>query len=319
MTHSTHNGLHTAIRRQLRHLVKTSRAIILVMGCLHAKAHVPSELATKKTSWQNPRSLSIADPKSKAVVLFLHGSMVEKLDDTCDPSGDATGFSVPQVVRALAGTKVAGLEVVVFAPCHGRATLLGEPLKIEQRVDAIEQTLQELGRSGVDPSRIFLVGQSAGGWAALLHQKRHPGSVNSIIAFAPAFAGKKRWRPDDWQQRHEKQSAEIMSAKRISALVFAFENDAYNTPEDLAFLSRIEGTTLLRLPEKKISGVVCEIPFFSSSHSQAYRECFTNTQTDVLLNFLRQQLPQETIAGTDSQQISTKHAAELIVKASLKP
>lgn len=319
MTHSTHNGLHTTLRRQLRHLVKTSRAVILVIGCLHAKAHVPGEVTTKKSQWQNPRSLSIANPKSKAVVLFLHGSVVEKLDDTCDPSGETPGFSVPEVVRGLAGTQVSGLEVVVFAPCHGRATQLGEPLKIDQRVDAIEQTLQELARTGVDPSHIFLIGQSAGGWAALLHQKRHPGSVNAIIAFAPAFAGKKRWRPDDWQQRHEKQSAEIMSAKRISALVFAFENDVYNTPEDLAFLSQIQGTTLLRLPEKTISGVVCEIPFFSSSHSQAYRECFTSTQSDVLLNFLRQHLPPETMAASEPQQINSKNATELVANASLKP
>ena len=315
VTHSSHNGLHLTIRRQLRHLVKTSRAVILVIGCLHAKAHVPSEVTTKKSQWQNPRSLSIANPKSKAVVVFLHGSVVEKLDDTCDPSGETPGFSVPEVVRALAGTRVSGLEVVVLAPCHGRATQLGEPLKIDQRVEAIEQTLQELVRTGVDPAHIFLIGQSAGGWAALLHQKRHPGSVNSIIAFAPAFAGKKRWRPDDLQQRHDMQSAELMSAKRISALVFAFENDVYNTPEDLAFLSHIQGTTLLRLPEKTISGVVCEIPLFSSSHSQAYRKCFTKTQSDVLVNFLRQQLPSEAVAGSENPQIIPKNTAELVVKA----
>lgn len=319
MVHPARNALHTTIRRQLRHLVKTSQAVILVIGCLHAKAHVPGDLASKKTQWQNPRSLSIANPKSKAVVLFLHGSMVEKLDDTCDPNGETTGFSVPEVVRALAGTKISGLEVVVFAPCHGRATQMGEPLKIDQRVNAIEQTLQELGSAGVDPSHIFLVGQSAGGWAALLHQKRHPGRVNSIIAFAPAFAGKKRWRPDNWQQRHEEQSAELMTAKSISALVFAFENDEYNTPEDLAFLSQIQGTTLLRMPEKAIAGVTCEIPFFSSSHSQAYRECFSSTQSDVLLNFLRQHLPPETVAGSETQQTNTKNATELIVKATFNP
>lgn len=319
MTHSTHNGLHTTIRRQLRHLVKTSRAVILVIGCLHAKAHVPGDATTKKSQWQNPRSLSIANPKSKAVVVFLHGSVVEKLDDTCDPSGETPGFSVPEVVRGLAGTQLSGLEVVVFAPCHGRATRLGEPRKIDQRVDAIEQTLQELARMGVDPSHIFLIGQSAGGWAALLHQKRHPGSVNSIIAFAPAFAGKKRWRPDDWQQRHDMQSAEIMSAERIPALVFAFENDAYNTPEDLAFLEQIQGTTLLRMPEKAIAGVACEIPFFASSHSQAYRKCFSSTQSEVLVDFLRQRLLSETVAGSTVPKINLNNATELVVNASLKP
>jgi pimeloyl-ACP methyl ester carboxylesterase len=297
MAHTLHNGLHTTVRRHLRRLVKTSRAVILVIGCLHAKANVPGELAPKKSQWQNQRALSIPNPKSKAVVLFLHGSMIEKIDDTCDPDGETPGFSVPEVVKELAGTQVAGLEVVVFAPCHGRATNMGEPLKIDQRVEAIEQTLQELGRAGVDPSRIFLVGQSAGGWAALLHQKRHPGGVNSVIAFAPAFAGKKRWRPDIWQQRHEAQTAELSSAERIQALVFSFENDAYNSPEDLAFLTRIKGTTLLRMPEKTINGVECDIPLFASSHGQAYRKCFSQTQSEVLLKFLRDNLEPQKLAN----------------------
>jgi pimeloyl-ACP methyl ester carboxylesterase len=278
------------MERTLRHLIKTSRAVILVMGCLHAKAHMLGEFVPKKGHWQSPRGFSIPHPKSKAVVLFLHGSMVEKMDDTCDPNGDAPGFSVPDVVRQLADTQVASFEVVVFAPCHGRATQLGEPLKIDQRVAAIEGTLQELHRAGVDASRIFLVGQSAGGWAALMHEKRHPGKVNAVVAFAPAFAGKKRLRSDLWQQRHDEQTAEMLSAERIAALVFAFENDAYNTPDDLAFLSRIKGTTLLQMPEAVIGGVECDIPFFASSHGHAYRKCFSTTQSDVLLHFLQQRL-----------------------------
>ena len=131
--------------RTLRHFIKTTRVALLVMGCLHAKANVPGEFALKKNQWQNPGGLSIPNLKHKAVVLFLHGSMVEKLDDPCDPSGEAVGFSVPEVIKELAGTEVSGMEVVIIAPCHGRATQMGEPLKIDQRVAAIEETLQELG------------------------------------------------------------------------------------------------------------------------------------------------------------------------------
>lgn len=282
------------MHRTLRHLVKTSRVVLLVVTCLHAKANV-GEFVPKKDHWKNSLGFNIPNAKSKAVVVFLHGSSIEKLDDTCDPNGEVPGFSVPEVIRDLAGTKVAGLDLVVFAPCDGRATNLGEPIKIEQRVTAIEQTLKGLGQAGIDPSRIVLVGQSAGGWAALLHEKRHPGSVNSVIAFAPAFAGKKRARTDLWQQRHDEQAAEIASAESMSALVFAFDNDAYNTPDDLSFLSRIKGTTLLRMPDKNIGGVVCEIPLFASSHGQAYRKCFSNTQTAVLLGFIGQNLQRQTV------------------------
>lgn len=281
----------------LRHLIRTSRVALLVVGCLHAKAHASGEFFPKKETWKTSRGFSIPSPKAKAVILFLHGSSIEKMDDTCDPGGEEAGFSVPEVVRQLAGSEVAGLELVVFAPCDGQATVAGEPIKIEQRVTAIERTLIELGRAGIDRSRIVLMGHSAGGWAALLHQKRNPRSVNSVIAFAPAFAGKKQWRPDVWQRRHEEQAAEIASAERIPALVFSFENDAYNTPDDLSFLSRVKGATLLRLPEKTIGGVDCELPFFASSHSHAYRRCFSETQAQVLLDFLRQRLQSERIAA----------------------
>lgn len=289
-----------ALKRTLRRFIKTSHAAVLLVGCLHAKAMVNGEFNTKKNHWQNNRGLSIANPKSKAVVLYLHGSVVEKMDDRCDPNSAELGESVPEVVRQLNGAEVLGLEVMVFAPCHGRATKLGEPLKIDQRVQAIDETLKELNRAGIEPSQIFLVGQSAGGWAALLHQKRHPQSVNAVVAFAPAFAGKKQWRPEVWQQRHESQAAEILSANLISSLVFAFKNDDYNSQSDLDFLSRVKGTTLLKLPGDAIAGVDCDIPLFGSSHKNAFRKCFDQTQSGVLKNFLQERL----LAEMHVQQVS---------------
>jgi Serine aminopeptidase, S33 len=278
------------LKRALRRFIKTSHAAVLLVGCLHAKAMVNGEFNTKKNHWQNNRGLSIANPKSKAVILYLHGSVVEKMDDRCDLNSTMLGESVPEVIQHLNGSQVLGLEVMVFAPCHGRATKLGEPLKIDQRVQAIDETLKELNRAGVDSSQIFLVGQSAGGWAALLHQKRHPKSVNAVVAFAPAFAGKKQWRPEVWQQRHESQAAEILSANLITSLVFAFKNDDYNSQDDLNFLSRVKGTTLLKLPDDAIAGVNCEIPLFGSSHKNAFRKCFDQTQSSVLKNFLQERL-----------------------------
>jgi pimeloyl-ACP methyl ester carboxylesterase len=285
--------VHSNLRRTLRRFIKTSHATVLLVGCLHAKAMVNGEFNPKKNHWQNNRGLSIANPKAKAVILYLHGSVLDKLDDRCDPNTEVLGESVPDVIQQLNGTEILGLEVMVFAPCHGRATNIGEPLKIDQRVQAIDETLKELNRAGVAPSQIFLIGQSAGGWAALLHQKRYPQSVNSVVAFAPAFAGKKRWRPEVWQQRHELQAAEILSANLISSLVFAFKNDDYNSHEDLDFLSRVKGTTLLKLPDDAIAGVDCDIPLFGSSHKNAFRKCFDQTQSTVLKNYLQQRLLDE--------------------------
>jgi hypothetical protein len=127
-----------SLKRKLRRFIKTSHAAVLLVGCLHAKAMVNGEVNTKKNHWQNNRGLSIANPKSKAVILYLHGSVLEKLDDRCNPNSTVLDDTVPEVVQQLSGTHVLGLEVMVFAPCHGRATKLGEPLKIDQRVQAID-------------------------------------------------------------------------------------------------------------------------------------------------------------------------------------
>ena len=53
------------------------------------------------------------------------------------------------------------------------------------------------------------------------------------------LAGKKQGRPEEWQRRHDAQAFEIGSAGRIPGLVYAFDNHAYNTPDDLNFLSRV--------------------------------------------------------------------------------
>jgi hypothetical protein len=63
---------------------------------------------------------------------------------------------------------------------------------------------------------------------------------NGVIAYAPAFAGRRDesniypwWR----KTVRPKQIKEILSAPEMDALVFAYENDAYNRPQDLQFLS----------------------------------------------------------------------------------
>jgi hypothetical protein len=51
------------------------------------------------------------------------------------------------------------------------------------------------------------------------------------------------------------------------------------------------------MPEKTINGVECDIPLFASSHGQAYRKCFSQTQSEVLLKFLRDNLEPQKLAN----------------------
>ena len=77
------------------------------------------------------------------------------------------------VIKELSGKKVRGLEVVVYGFCtpaktgsYHQRSRTGEP-KVMQRVENIEDVVRSFQNAGVPAEHIFLVGNSAGGWASL--------------------------------------------------------------------------------------------------------------------------------------------------------
>lgn len=68
----------------------------------------------------------------------------------------------------------------------------------------------------------------------------HGDRFNGAIAFAPSFAGPRdeidvypRWR----REARPRQIAHMKTAGRLDALVFAYERDRFNRPEELRFLT----------------------------------------------------------------------------------
>ena len=91
----------------------------------------------------------------------------------------------------------------------------------------------------LQPKNLFLAGHSNGAWTALMMMKDVNTRFNGVIAFAPAFAGKRSeisfapwWR----NTTRPRQIKEMLTAPRMDALVFAYENDAFNRPQELQFL-----------------------------------------------------------------------------------
>ena len=111
---------------------------------------------------------------------------------------------------------------------------------IYKRKKEINKILDQLIEKGVNPQKIFLTGFSAGGWTSLMMMDELEKKFNSAIVFAPAFAGPRseikkypRWRKIE----RPRQVKEMIEAKIIKALIFAYEDDAFNRPQELNFLT----------------------------------------------------------------------------------
>lgn len=109
------------------------------------------------------------------------------------------------------------------------------------RAEEIAKTVRRLVTAGVPPSRIVLAGHSAGGWSSLMLQATQDLGIAGVVAFAPAFAGPKigeslglTWRT----VARPAQIKQLVSGRPLRALVFAYEGDAFEEPDDLRFLTQ---------------------------------------------------------------------------------
>ncbi len=223
--------------------------------------------------------LSLAAPDELLVLVYNHGSRAEFRRDRCRPRDGTT----PPAIAGLAGREVAGLRIAVFAFCTasrlGRfdeTTGRGEP-KLLLRTAEIAALVRQLRAAGVPARRLVLAGQSAGGWAALLAAARAKAAPGGVIAFAPGFAGRAAGRPDSWRRLRQELAAELADAGAVPALIYAFEGDAFEPPEDLAFLGARAGTDL----QVRSVGACGGAP-----HLGAFTDCFRAAEQARLLRFL---------------------------------
>ncbi|MGH7751645.1 MAG: alpha/beta fold hydrolase, partial [Gemmatimonadales bacterium] len=63
-------------------------------------------------------------------------------------------------------------------PGHGESEPASGPLKLGQVLNGLEALLEQ--RGGTEP--VILVGNSLGGWVALLYAQRHPDRVNRVVS-----------------------------------------------------------------------------------------------------------------------------------------
>jgi pimeloyl-ACP methyl ester carboxylesterase len=132
--------------------------------------------------------------------------------------------------------------------------------------------------AGFQKESTFLAGHSAGGWLALWALALNPGIVAGAIAFAPAFAGQPG-RPPGWEGARSMVIQEILRSKFLPSLVYAFDNDEWESPADLAFLSAINGVRLVTFQGKKAQILTTSQQLY---HSGAFHPSFAAERQHIL-------------------------------------
>ncbi|MEM6664305.1 MAG: alpha/beta hydrolase-fold protein [Pseudomonadota bacterium] len=185
--------------------------------------------------------LRIADAASATVLIYSHGTRRPQRFANCE----APGFTLPQILEQLDGG-----SVHVVRHCS-RATEQSGPSTAGQQVFARAAELTRLAEgyvaTGVTADRIFLAGNSNGGWSSLMAYAQKPTAFGGVVAFAPAFSGPRSeitrfpWWRQDVRPRHV---AKLKVAPELKALIFAYENDAFNRPQELQFLPEAHPKTV---------------------------------------------------------------------------
>jgi pimeloyl-ACP methyl ester carboxylesterase len=197
-----------------------------------------------------------ADPAKAVVLIVNHGTYRPQRRHRCNEGAD-----VPAVVRDLAQAHTWTIHYLCSAAIDDGV----DGSYTYKRADEILALVADYRGRGVPAERIFLLGHSAGGWSSLMAARKDHSGFNAVVAFAPAFAGPRHEEAQYPKWRRElapAQTAYLRQAKRIEALIFAYSDDDFDRPSELAPLESVPGVRLLAFD-------AC-----SSGHGTTYTECF---------------------------------------------
>jgi hypothetical protein len=230
-----------------------------------------------------------ADPDQHIVVVYTHGSTTSRVPDGCDMETNDRPWGLPKSIANLEGIAVGEKTLVVHAFCTPSRT--GEPLtssnssrwKVRNKSRDLLALAAVYQSAGFAPDQVVFTGHSAGGYASLLAQMDKPGAIIKVIAFGPAFAGKRASRDPSEYRAHELFKKQLSEARSMNALMFLYDGDVYNRPIDLEAWQSNPGIEMVSLSGDSIDGVNCGISY---AHHRVFDNCFEKTQTEKLVEFI---------------------------------
>ncbi len=255
--------------------------VFLLAGCESGHEHSYSgflegvgDAEPVQNSYSGKRpSIQVSNPHDITVVVYTHGTRNPRQRENC------AGWS-NQVPPSL--LELHGGEVLIYYHCSGATdspySMSSAGNWIYERIEELSAVVDELHDAGIPSENIFLAGHSAGGWSALMSAREFGSHFNGVIAFGPAFAGRRSEdeRYPHWRQEiRPRQIEQMLEAEGIRALVFAYEDDAFNRPQDLTFLTDAYPTSV------QLVGYTC-----GSGHVTHIRDCRQEQTTEAILEFI---------------------------------
>ncbi len=219
-----------------------------------------------------PREAAPAATAQAVWLIFNHGTARPQRRHQCSEERD-----VPAVVRDVAGANNWSVQYLCSAATDDGV----DGSYTYKRADEILAAVAALHARGVPAQRIFLLGHSAGGWSSLMAARKDASGFNAIVAFAPAFAGPRyeeaqfpKWR----RQLAPQQTAYLRQATRIDALIFAYSDDDFDRPGELAPLESIPGVRILAFD-------ACH-----RGHGTTYSDCFREGARAEIEDYIKSRL-----------------------------
>ena len=208
--------------------------------------------------------------KSK-IIIWMHGTKRPALASNFSCTRDLPPKSLMAAAKDM--------DFSVYYLCSNVTDEKEKGSFIYKRVNELKTKIEQLNQAGIKSENIFLSGFSAGGWTALMAAKMLPNQFNKGVLFAPAFAGPRYetsifpvWR----KILRPKQISEILEAERLDFLIFAYDDDPFNRPEDLIVFQKPDNF----LPE--IIGYTC-----NKGHFTYKNDCKDQETYEKILNFFQ--------------------------------
>lgn len=224
--------------------------------------------------WSRHLDLAVEHPDTTNIIIWNHHT--EAMTEA--PSCMGSHYFPPPSIMALEAIG----RTRVYYLCTRSTQNPEKPHFALQRRDEITDLVGRFRALGIPPARIFLAGQSGGSCASLFALGAAPGQMNAGILFAPACTnmgeGFRRMGGVPSPGAREIEAA-LLEQDSITALLVAFDQDSWNKPDDLAFLTA-------RWPET----VAIFSPHCGANHSGAFHGCGLDAVAREVETYFRDRL-----------------------------
>lgn len=216
------------------------------------------------------------------VIIYNHGITRPQQIEPCFLSYN----NPPESLAALSDKRT--LVYKICSTATEAPAILSAGKQVYLRKIEINFAIDAFLARGVLPKHLFLAGHSNGAWTSLMMMRDVNKRFNGAIAFAPAFSGKRsevKFAP--WWRKtvRPRQIKEMLMSPDMDALVFGYENDPYNRPQELQFLAH--NYPLVGSGGVELVSYDCGL---RNAHQTFRKDCRKAETTQRILRFINKQI-----------------------------